>query len=122
MSTGTSELQDIQQTLSRLQARVRELTVDPDDGAADGTQAPPGAPADAAQGQPVALELLAARRDLLQSGIVELSTMTRLKEFPEFFLRLARESGLRLLLLKRWSSGLQVFLEENVKLPPEARR
>lgn len=127
MSTGTSELQDIQLTLSRLQARVRELAVDPEGEPVGGPE-----PGETSTDVTAAIELTptvqrfaAAAPELaaaLQAGIAELSTMTRLKEFPEYFVRLARQSGLRLLLLKRWSSGLQVFLEENVKLPPEARR
>lgn len=119
MSKGTSELQDIQLTLSRLQARVRELAVEPAPGAAAAAPghgpAVPGATAPAVPTRPV------VDYALVQSGIAELASLTRLKEFPEFFQRLARQGGLRLLLLKRWSSGLQVFLEENVKLPPEAR-
>jgi HD-like signal output (HDOD) protein len=130
LSTGTSEIQDIQDTLTRLQARVRELSSPDDDGpapiaesvssppvtgAADGVGATSG-------GVPATTGLPAGWPAALQAGIDELSTLTRLKEFPEFFVRLSRQSGLRLLLLKRWSSGLQVFLEENVKLPPEARR
>jgi HD-like signal output (HDOD) protein len=126
LSTGTSEIQDIQQTLSRLQARVRELS---DDSPAAGPP-PAGGEARGDHGHGAAephvmtsvIELTPSHQAAIQAGMVELSTMTRLKEFPEFFVRLARQSGLRLLLLKRWSSGLQVFLEENVKLPPEARR
>lgn len=121
MSTGTSELQDIQQTLSRLQARVRELAVDPAPADGDVRDAPTPTDVTAAIELTVAAPGAADYR-LVQAGIAELTTMSKLKDFPEFFLRLARQSGLRLLLLKRWSSGLQVFLEENVKLPPEARR
>ncbi len=58
---------------------------------------------------------------LLRVGFDELSDMGQIKEFPEFFLRLARSTGLRLVLLKRWTSGLQVFLEENIQLPEEAK-
>ncbi|MBK8165870.1 MAG: HDOD domain-containing protein [bacterium] len=120
MSTGTSELQDIQQTLTRLQARVRELAVAP-----DGESLPVGVDdvalhVPAASASP-AERAIAADHALVLSGMAELATLTRLKDFPEFFQKLARQTGLRLLLLKRWSSGLQVFLEENVKLPPEAR-
>jgi len=126
LSTETSELQDIQQTLARLQARVRDLTDEPDAGSARGepssaAKAPERNPGPGA-GDQAAPELPPLRQGALLAGIAELSTLTRLKEFPEFFVRLSQHSGLRLLLLKRWSSGLQVFLEENVKLPPEARR
>jgi len=126
LSTETSELQDIQQTLARLQARVRDLSDEPDAGADQGpSAAAPKAPVRAVSAGNdglAATELSPTRQGALLAGIAELSTMTRLKEFPEFFVRLSRHSGLRLLLLKRWSSGLQVYLEENVKMPPEARR
>lgn len=59
---------------------------------------------------------------LLRVGINEISSMGQIKEFPEFFLRLAQRTGLRLVLLKRWTSGLQVFLEENIQLPQEAKK
>jgi len=59
---------------------------------------------------------------LLRVGIDEISSMGQIKEFPEFFLRLAQRTGLRLVLLKRWTSGLQVFLEENIQLPQEAKK
>jgi HD-like signal output (HDOD) protein len=59
---------------------------------------------------------------LMRAGIDEMSAMTSMKEFPEYFVRLARRTGLRLLLLKRWTSGLQVFLEENIQVPDEAKK
>jgi len=57
----------------------------------------------------------------MQVDFDELSGMGQIKEFPEFFVRLAQRTGLRLVLLKRWTSGLQVFLEENIQLPQEAK-
>ncbi len=59
---------------------------------------------------------------MLLDGVNRLGNLHEQREFVEFFSRLARKSGLRLLLLKRWTSGLQVYLEVGVKLPPEARR
>ncbi|MCK9995980.1 MAG: HDOD domain-containing protein [Candidatus Krumholzibacteria bacterium] len=59
---------------------------------------------------------------LLRAGISQMSTMDKVREFPEFFLRLAQSTGLRLVLLKRWTSGLQVFMEENIQLPAEAKK
>lgn len=118
MSTQTSELQDIQQTLSRLQARVRELSDDAPEGTLE--PVPPASQSAPVPSQPSSG--VEPAMPLLQAGISELSTITRVKEVPEFFVRLARRTGLRLLLVKRWSSGLQVFLEENVALPAEARR
>jgi HD-like signal output (HDOD) protein len=59
---------------------------------------------------------------MLRSGISQMSSMEKAREFPEFFLRLAQHTGLRLILLKRWTSGLQVFMEENIQLPAEAKK
>lgn len=59
---------------------------------------------------------------LVRKGMEELGALTQLKEFPAWFARFAEQTGLRLLLLKRWTSGLQVFLEVNLRLPAEARQ
>ncbi|MFO7610370.1 MAG: HDOD domain-containing protein [Candidatus Krumholzibacteriia bacterium] len=59
---------------------------------------------------------------LVRQGMQELGALTQLKEFPAWFARFAEHTGLRLLLLKRWTSGLQVFLEVNLRLPAEARQ
>ena len=59
---------------------------------------------------------------LLRKGVEELGALTQLKEFPLWFSRYAEQTGLRLLLLKRWTSGLQVFLETNIRMPKEARQ
>lgn len=128
MSTQTSEIQDIQQTLARLQARVSELSDDAPVGNAQAASPATGpAPTNSAvarqpAGAPSDQRATAQASSLLHAGINELSAVTRVKEVPEYFVRLARQTGLRLLLLKRWSSGLQVFVEENVSLPAEARR
>jgi HD-like signal output (HDOD) protein len=128
LSTQTSEIQDIQQTLARLQARVRELSDDEPEGGRHATpsQPVPAQPQSAAPRQPAEgqaeTRASAQATSLLHAGISELSAVTRVKDVPEYFVRLARQTGLRLLLLKRWSSGLQVFVEENVTLPAEARR
>ena len=59
---------------------------------------------------------------LVRRGMEELGGLTQLKEFPVWFARFAEQTGLRLLLLKRWTSGLQVFLETNIRMPKEARQ
>ena len=59
---------------------------------------------------------------LVRKGIEELGGLTQLKEFPVWFAHFAEQTGLRLLLLKRWTSGLQVFMETNIRLPKEARQ
>ncbi|RKZ13812.1 hypothetical protein DRQ50_09920 [bacterium] len=59
---------------------------------------------------------------LLRDRLNDIASMTRPGEVPEFFARFAEQTGLRMLLLKRWSSGLQVFMETNLRVPPEARR
>lgn len=119
MAQKTDELQDIRQVLDTLQSRVKELTgADPVD------------PADAAPGLDPEPWLRtgpqgnfsADHLTLLRSGIDELNRLSKLKDFPLFFDRLAEKTGLRMVLLKRWTSGLQVFLERNIKMPGEARR
>ena len=59
---------------------------------------------------------------LLRDRLDDIATMTRPREIPEFFSRFAEQTGLRMLLLKRWTSGLQVFMETNIRVAPEARR
>jgi HD-like signal output (HDOD) protein len=59
---------------------------------------------------------------LLRERLGDIASLTRPREFPEFFARFAEQTGLRMLLLKRWTSGLQVFMETNMRVPPEARR
>jgi len=61
-------------------------------------------------------------RDLEREGIAAMNRLRDVKDFPALFVDVARRTGLRLVLLKRWTSGLQVFLEENVSLPEEAKR
>lgn len=58
---------------------------------------------------------------LLRAGFAELSCLRKPREFPEFFARYAQQTGVRMLLLKRWTSGLQVFMEANLRMPAEAR-
>jgi HD-like signal output (HDOD) protein len=71
-------------------------------------------------------DALPASRDLavlplLRAGFAELSCLRKPREFPEFFARYAQQTGVRMLLLKRWTSGLQVFMEANIRMPAEAR-
>lgn len=125
MATKTNDLQEILHTLDALQSRVQELTSD-EDGQISPTDTAAGVPA--RDDVPVAPlvggqgDLGAETMALLRSGIAELSTISKFKDYPTFFVRLAVRTGLRLLLLKRWTTGLQVFLEENIKLPAEAKR
>mgnify|MGYP001814444167 CR=1 FL=1 len=60
--------------------------------------------------------------DLQREAVAMMNGLTDVKDFPAVFVGLARQTGLRLVLLKRWTSGLQVFLEENISLPEEARQ
>lgn len=121
MSTETSEIQDIRQTLARLQARVHELEPSAGDGSENPGQATNPQVTSPAASVHVPVD---TRADLgrVQSGLAELATLGRPKDFPEFFVKWARQNGLRLLLLKRWSTGLQVFVAENIKMPEEAKR
>ncbi len=142
MATKTNDLKDIMASLDSLQSRVRELSVDEAPAQEDATAAPKppvtAAPvtapvSDIPAASPAPEPLIAPLPDaagevslesmsILRAGIAELSTMSQFKEFPQYFVRLCSRTGLRMLLLKRWTTGLQVFLEENIKLPPEAKR
>jgi HD-like signal output (HDOD) protein len=132
VATKSQDLHDILQTLDSLQSRVQELTA-----AEKAAPATPASPAEKVAVSPAPAEtfgvgfapLSDARGDLgvdamslLRAGMYELSTVAQFKDFPTFFVRLAARTGLRLVLLKRWTTGLQVFLEENISLPEEARR
>jgi len=60
--------------------------------------------------------------ELQRDAIAAMTALRDVKDFPAVFVDVARKTGLRLVLLKRWTSGLQVFLEENISLPEEARQ
>jgi HD-like signal output (HDOD) protein len=144
LATKPNELKDILQSLSTLQSRVEELTSHEND-VQENPQAPVEKLEPSAMGAPAGWDKAAVdamdsniiiapmgvdgRGDigadnmaLLRAGISELSAMTTLKDFPMYFSRIAERTGLRMLLLKRWTSGMQVFLEQNIKMPVEAKR
>jgi len=128
LTPKSNELQDILHSLNSLQSRVQELS-EPED-------APDSAPVATAVAEPKvpaepSAEIVSRPLGDLQFEpgvnqmrrcLEELTGFTKLKDFPEFFGRLAEETGLRLILLKRWTSGLQVFMERNIKLPADAKR
>ncbi len=108
LSANPHDLQEILQALGSLKARVDSL-----------------APVPAEQGGAAAdrhdRERCHDPLALMRAGLAELNSLAKPAEFPDFFARIAARGGLRMLFLKRWSSGLQVFLERNVKLPAEAK-
>ncbi len=128
MATLTPELQEILGTLDRLRARVEVLSTDSQPPATTTIKEVPRVLAAADNnghphlGETNPMGLDPANLALLHDGITTLNLLQKPREFPEFFSRFVRQSGLRLLLLKRWTSGLQVYLEVGIKLPSEARR
>jgi len=126
----TNELNNILQTLDALQSRVREITGE------NTGQAQAPSETSVAVAEPVSLNETqslevpgfsdaipnTANMGLLRQGMMELTSFTKLKDFPEYFARLSEKTGLRMVLLKRWTSGLQVFMEKNIKLPADAKR
>ncbi len=58
---------------------------------------------------------------LLRASFAEMNGLARPADYAEFFAQVASRANLRMLLLKRWRSGLQVILERNVALPQEAK-
>lgn len=122
---NNQELQEIMKTLDTLQNRVREITSEDPHAATATALAEPvdsGAVSRPEPGPPNPLIMEAGRLEPLVRGVKEINSFTRLKDFPEFFHRFAGGTGLRLLLLKRWTSGLQVFMEKNIKLPASAKK
>ncbi len=130
----TKNLQDIMSTLDLLQSRVQELSGEAvavgNVPLAQGIQdsSPKSTDQSATQSAPIAArdasleELEPEALAILRLGISELATMSQFKEFPKYFIQLAARTGLRLILLKRWTTGLQVFREENITLPAEAKK
>ena len=123
------ELQEILNTLDSLQSRVQAMTETDLQGNSDsGTPDSQDTPVFSSGGSlvgvggpsvgPLSRDLMS----LLRAGMSELSNFTQMKEFPEYFLRLSNRTGLRLLLLKRWTTGLQVIVERNISLPDEAKK
>ena len=108
MSRQNNDLSDVFETLGRLKDRVQDLAADEAPAPADRT-APPGQ------------RMNRDAMNLLRAGLAELDALQKPADFPAFFARLAARTGLRMLLLKRWHSGLQVCAERNVVLPPEAK-
>jgi HD-like signal output (HDOD) protein len=128
LTVKTNELNDILQTLDALQNRVKEITgeetghgpVPANVEVAESETVVEPAPRDS---QNYSLPIPdAASMGTLRHGMVELTAFTKLKDFPEYFGKLAEKTGLRMVLLKRWTSGLQVFMEKNIKLPADAKR
>jgi HD-like signal output (HDOD) protein len=104
----SSDSDQILKTLGRLKQRVREL---------DATEAM-SKPTDQIAGPvPAGRDVLV----MLRAGLAELDGLTKPAEFPAYFVRLAARTGLRMLLLKRWHSGLQVCAERNLNMPAEAK-
>lgn len=82
---------------------------------------PPGAGSRTSEGMaatepaaPLAKSAAEALRNLMQAGFAALEAAEDLKAVPRFFARFAHENGLRMLLLKRWNSGLEVLLAEGL--------
>ena len=102
MSGQSRDIHQILDSLGRLKERVQEL----DATAADGKS-----------GRSIQRDTLV----LLRAGLAELDGLVRPSEFPQFFARFAGRTGLRMILLKKWRSGLQVCAERNVTMPEEAK-
>lgn len=115
MAQKTEDIQEIMATLTSLQSRVQELT-------AQQSVSEQAIPEVAPRAHVPALAMSADSLGMLREGIRELSQLNKLKDFPEFFDRLSQKTGIRMVLLKKWTTGLQVFLERNIKMPSEAKR
>ena len=128
LGQNTLEIKNIRAELDALRSRLKDLNDDAPAVEVDSGESSPsaasshssdGSGGDAAFRAPA---IGVSEAALLRTGVADLTAMSKLKDFPEYFARIAKETGLRLLLLKRWNSGLQVYLEQNIKLPAEAKR
>jgi HD-like signal output (HDOD) protein len=127
LATKTDDLQDVDKVIETLDQVEQESVDQQDSGPAEPAAAPAEDAADfvvpeMGTSPEVGGDLPLDMMSMLRVGIGQMSTMDKVREFPEFFLRLAQRTGLRLVLLKRWTSGLQVFMEENIQLPAEAKK
>lgn len=102
------DLDQIIVTLGRLKDRVGQL---------DAAEAPHRR----GEQSETCLRMSSDALNLLRVGQAELDALQRPIDFPAFFLRLAARTGLRMLFLKQWRSGLQVCAECNLSMPPEAK-
>jgi len=107
LATQTDDLQAVEDVIENL-----DQATDTEDFVVPETENPPMVSDD------LPLEMISQ----LRVGISQMAAMDKVRDFPEFFLRFAQSTGLRLVLLKRWTSGLQVFMEENIQLPAEAKK
>lgn len=107
MSDQTTDIQELIGSLERLKDRVHELDARVAEESSD-----PAAASGAARDPMV----------LLRTSVAELDGVLKATEVPTIFTRFAARSGLRLLVLKRWRSGLQVVAERNITMPVEAKQ
>ncbi len=108
MPDHTNDLQQLLGSLERLKDRVHELDARVTTEAPDQAAWPTGPDRDP--------------MSLLRASIDEIDGISQATEVPGVFTRFAARSGLRLLVLKRWRSGLQVVAERNVTMPVEAKQ
>jgi len=109
VSDQRNDIDHLLDTLGKLKGRVEDLGSRIDTVVGD---APP------ASGAVAGLDAMA----LLTATLAELDAVERVADVPSVFVRLAERTGLRLLVLKRWRSGLQVVAEHNISLPQEAKQ
>lgn len=108
MSDQRNDIDHLLATLGKLKGRVEDLGARIDTAVGDAPIAPDTVPG---------LDAMA----LLRSTLAELDAIERVADVPAVFVRVAEQTGLRLLILKRWRSGLQVVGEHNLSMPQEAK-
>ncbi len=140
-----NELDQIQAVLNTLQKRVAELEAEGRDGTDRKAKKPGPAPESRPVPEPTSrsqqpespspepapeppaagpgpaeagpdLDLLTS----LRKGLAELAAAKQVKDIPHIFTGLASRYNLRLVVLKRWRSGLQAYHQEGITLPAEA--
>ncbi|MEZ4387609.1 MAG: HDOD domain-containing protein [Candidatus Krumholzibacteriia bacterium] len=109
MSDQRNDITQLLDTLGRLKGRVQDLGAQIDTAVAGepaGPETPDGV-------DPMVL---------LRATLAEVDVAQRASDIPGIFRRFAERTGLRMLVIKRWRSGLQVVAEHNINLPEEAHR
>ncbi len=126
MAVRDADILQLQHALATLTRRVQALEAAAAAGNGEDRRVPPVRPPEVARNMPAANpapgtgEALAGAGQvesllaLLLEGVAVLDTAEDIKGHPRYFSRLARRLNLRLLLLKRWTTGLQLLHAEGL--------
>lgn len=109
MSGQQKDIRNLLGTLDRLKSRVDDLNEQIGTAVEEPSVSGPGG-------------VVQDPMTLLRAASAELDGCERASDVPAVFGRFAARTGLRMLVIKRWRSGLQVVGEQNIAMPAEARQ